>query len=578
MKKFFKFAACMLAFGALAAACQKPAGTPDVDDPLVNAIEYAGVRADIETVLVDVTTGTLYFTTEEGVRSLDELAEAEYVTYTAGDNAEGSLDGVFETSLTNLPEGFVFAYYKGGEQVLQLTSEDHSAITEGTLKLTVDMENGESGNVDFDMTLVSGDTFRGNIDVVADELVIVLPEPPVTGPEYPENDMTIVLDGESIPVAKAFLETFSGYFMFTATPDASAESYEDILERGLDYVQALLLPGQLVKDLEVSESGVIVYGSIEGLALDPYSVTGTGRLDYDEVSGEGTLKLALVNADGAEIGVNATAVMSTPAPDDNTISVDGVSQPVRAAFYLAEGGVTALYFTSAAVDTFDEMAESAVDYFCIMVPDSDLTGEAIDLGNASEGTYLMYVNNANEEQLEAVTGDAGVSASYSLKKTGDEEYAAVVSVSFADGTEVSVDFEGSCVSVDYVPEIPNEFTYDGMTESIQSALVDSSDPDIWHIWLSSTGGLEEPGEFEDPSSESIHITAPAKAFNGEPCGFSTYKELLKFEYAGQTWTYKEGDSAVGTLTVSLEDGYLTVDFTNYDNFSGHYSGPAVVVE
>ena len=117
-----------------------------------------------------------------------------------------------------------------------------------------------------------------------------------------------------------------------------------------------------------------------------------------------------------------------------------------------------------------------------------------------------------------------------------------------------------------------------MTESIQSALVDSSDPDIWHIWLSSTGGLEEPGEFEDPSSESIHITAPAKAFNGEPCGFSTYKELLKFEYAGQTWTYKEGDSAVGTLTVSLEDGYLTVDFTNYDNFSGHYSGPAVVVE
>ena len=136
-----------------------------------------------------------------------------------------------------------------------------------------------------------------------------------------------------------------------------------------------------------------------------------------------------------------------------------------------------------------------------------------------------------------------------------------------------------CVCGEYVyNKSRNEFTYEGTTEAVRSALVDKRDPDIWHVWLSAVGGLDELSEFEDSYNEAIHITAPAEAFNAGSVGFSTYKEILKFEYAGQTWQYAEDNSVRGTLEVGLEGEQLTVDFTNYDNFSGHYSGTAVIVE
>ena len=190
----------------------------------------------------------------------------------------------------------------------------------------------------------------------------------------------------------------------------------------------------------------------------------------------------------------------------------------------------------------------------------------------------MYIDNGNGEQYEANSGDGGASLTFNMQKTSDGTYAASISAAFDGGPEIAVDFDGTCVSVDYVPEEPNEFTYEGTTEAVQSALVDKSDPDIWHVWLSAVGGLEDLSEYEDPYNEAIHITAPAEAFNAGGVGFSTYKEILKFEYAGQTWQYAEDNSVRGTLEVGLEGEQLTVDFTNYDNFSGHYSGTAVIVE
>ena len=113
---------------------------------------------------------------------------------------------------------------------------------------------------------------------------------------------------------------------------------------------------------------------------------------------------------------------------------------------------------------------------------------------------------------------------------------------------------------------------------IQSALVDKSDTDIWHIWMSPIGGLEYVSEYEDPANDAIHITAPAEVFNYGPVGLSTYKGILKFEYGGNVWEYKEDGSVVGTLEVYLDGDLMTVDFSDYDEFKGHYSGVAVIVE
>ena len=423
MKNLFKFAASAFVVFAAATACQKPEDGPETPDgpqhPLENAIEFAGMETKI-------------------VQSLGELEGTDYVTLTIGPDVEGPESGVLELDLTSLPAGTGLAYYEKGGLVFEVSSADHSAISEGTLTIAVDMETETTGTVDFSMLLTSGETFRGNIGLDMETIV----------PVYPE---------------------FAG----------------------------------------------------------------------------------------------------------NTIVTDGESNPLRAAFYLEEDGQTYLYFTRSEVYTFDELMEMAMNYLFIAT---------IDLADSKNMSlaYMSLNDDLSQNFIEAYSDDLmGATGSYSIEKISEGEYAARISVTFGDGTSVEVSFEGACVSVDYVPEEPeksNEFSFEGETMPIQSALVDKSDTDIWHIWMSPIGGLEYVSEYEDPANDAIHITAPAEVFNYGPVGLSTYKGILKFEYGGNVWEYKEDGSVVGTLEVYLDGDLLTVDFSDYDEFKGHYSGVAVIVE
>lgn len=410
----------------------------------------------------------------------------------------------------------------------------------------------------------------------------------VPGPmEYPANPMTFTVDGTETPVGKAFADTFEEYVLITVTPDTEVESYVDaVTADGVEYLQFMVLPQNLNREIDLVAEPQRIYckdneSDCTYIAPDGNLTEGKAVVQYDEETSEVVFKLAIELSDGTVVGVNAGALMSAPAPEQGgTITVDGTQEPVRGAFYLEDSGNTALYFTSSEVYTFEELKEMALYYFLIMVPDGLMTGEDFDMADLSgeDNVVVMYIDYVNGGQYEANSGDGGASLTFNMQKTADGTYAASISAAFDGGPEIAVDFDGTCVSVDYVPEEPNEFTYEGTTEAVQSALVDKSDPDIWHVWLSAVGGLEDLSEYEDPYNDAIHITAPAEAFNAGGVGFSTYKEILKFEYAGQTWQYTEDNSVRGTLEVSLEGDMLTVDFTNYDNFSGHYSGTAVIVE
>ena len=410
----------------------------------------------------------------------------------------------------------------------------------------------------------------------------------VPGPmEYPANPMTFTVDGTETPVGKAFADAFEEYVLITVTPDTEVESYVDaVTADGVEYLQFMVLPQNLNREIDLVAEPQRIYckdneSDCTVISPDGNLTEGKAVVQYDEETSEVVFKLAIELSDGTVVGVNAGALMSAPAPEQGgTITVDGTQEPVRGAFYLEDSGNTALYFTSSEVYTFEELQEMALYYFLIMVPDGLMTGEDFDMADLSgeDNVVVMYIDYANGGQYEANSGDGGASLTFNMQKTSDGTYAASISAAFDGGPEIAVDFDGTCVSVDYVPEEPNEFTYEGTTEAVQSALVDKSDPDIWHVWLSAVGGLEDLSEYEDPYNEAIHITAPAEAFNAGGVGFSTYKEILKFEYAGQTWQYTEDNSVRGTLEVSLEGDMLTVDFTNYDNFKGHYSGTAVIVE
>ena len=371
-------------------------------------------------------------------------------------------------------------------------------------------------------------------------------------PAYPQTAMTFTVNGEEIPVGKAFADPFNEYVLFTATPDASVNSYEDAVGADdIEYLQVMLLPQYIGRDINLIEEPQSIYcrdNETQTSEIGPEILTsGTARMNFNEETGEYTLLMALEFTDGTKVGVNASAVMSGETPDEgNTITIDGKPNPLRAAFYLE---------------------------------DSAMTGEEIDMTSTDRYFWLGFTDQANGTQSDATSEDlAGATGTFSAKKTGDGTYEVTASVKFGDGKEVSVEFSGKCVSVDYQPEEPNQFTYGGYSQKIKSALVDKSDPDIWHIYLSEVGGLETVGEFEEMCP--VHITAPAEGFNiGDGIGFSTYKDgSLKFEYEGETWQWADDGSMTGSLEAYLEGDMLEVDFTTYGDLSGHYSGTAVIVE
>lgn len=411
------------------------------------------------------------------------------------------------------------------------------------------------------------------------------PSTPVTPPEetiYPEKEMTFVVDGVESPVGSAFAFSHEGQITFTASPDNT--TLDEVFNG--EFIQVLVMPQALNRDINLKEEILEIYtwdDDTETMEITPDMLeSGSARMNHEEGTNTYTLLMSLAFTDGTEVGINASAVMEEPAPEEgNTITINGNTQPLRASFYLDDGdGNVYLYFTSAAIEYFGEI-DLALDYFCIVLNEDDLTGNEFDITNTNKTFSAFYVNNTpNEEytlmfdntELDGATGTINVSRSGS----DPASFTAEISVTFGNATAISVSYDGTAVSADYVPEEPNEFTYNGATQAIQSVLVDKSDADIWHIYVSEVGNLEYVSEFEDMGA--IHITAPAEVFNAGPVGFSTYKEDLKFEYEGKTWQYKEDGSVVGTLDVSLVEDQIVLDFTTYSDLSGHYSGTAVIVE
>lgn len=566
-----RLAAATLAVAAFASCERENTSGPDYTDPepLENAIYFDGTVTDIKTVLEDEATGTLWLCAEEGVTTLGEIEGTEYVRIIMGGGE--SDDNTYRIDLKAAPAGFSLLYSKEGETAVEVSAEDNSAITEGSLSLTLNGEN--SATIDFRMTLTDGKAFSGNalwsgLTMAPEEL------------SYPEKANTIVVNGTETAVGTAFADSYEGSVLVTAGLTVT-DSYDELLAG--DFVQTMMLPQFLNQEINLKEELITIYYTLQNLTAAPLTSDmldeGKVRIDMDEESGECSLLLAIRLNDGTEIGVNATATLSDPTPEEgNTITVDNATEPVRAAFYMdmaMEGSnYVYLYFTASEVYYLDEMLELATGYFCLAMNEDDLTGNEIDLTSTDKYFYLAYMDQMTGEMSYAMQGDSeGTTGTMSVSRSGSDpaSFTAEISVTFGDGKEVAVSFDGTAVSGDYVPEEPNEFTYDGTTEAIQSVLVNKSDAVLWHIYVSEVGGLEYVSEFEDMGA--IHISIPAEAVNGEAAGFSTYKDM-KIEFSGNTWQFPD----MGTVTVSLEGDQIVLDFTTYGDLIGHYSGTAVVVE
>lgn len=393
---------------------------------------------------------------------------------------------------------------------------------------------------------------------------------------------TLVVNGEERALTNVFVEEYSGYLMVTATDVPGAESFDWLVENEAEYVQVLLLPALCNREFDVmaEKETFAIYSTYASASLadgvGPGFTEGLEeglcRVDFDGSNAEMFMNLTL--SDGSTIAVRASGVYDGgAAPSDSYIERNGEKSPLRASFYSVEDGYCYFYFTSGDIDYFEEI--DMVEYYVAMIVEESVleSGSTVDVNDNSAYFDIFYVDNASEEMIEISSEDpAGAEGSFSVSRLdGDNMFAAKMSVAFSEDLSVSFDFEGECTDMYAEPAKKNEFEYNGTVSPIESVVVDTTD-DLWTIWLSSESGIVTSEDME--AADAVKIVAPEEAFTGEPVGLSTYKDI-EFEYDGNVWNYANG--SLGTLTVSLDGENVLVDFTNYDNLKGYYSGNAVVL-
>lgn len=391
----------------------------------------------------------------------------------------------------------------------------------------------------------------------------------------------LVINGEQTPLTDIFVDEYSGYMMVTMTDVAGAESFDWLVENEAEYVQILVLPSLCNREFDVmtETDGFALYSTYAsaplfegaGPGFTEAIESGSCRFDFDGTNAEAFINLKL--ADGSTIAVRGAGVFEGTKPEENYIERNGDKDALRAAFYSVEDGLGYFYFTPADIDYFEEI-EMASYYVVLLVDESLIDGRTVDIATESSYFEVYYVDNATGDMIIGAAGDtAGVEGTFSISRLDSEaSFAASASIAFSENISVSLTFSGECTDMYAEPAKENAFVFDDVKTPIASVVVDTTS-ELWNIWLSGESGVETVEGMQ--SADALRITAPEEAFSGEPVGLSTYK-TIEFAYGDSVWNYDNG--AFGTLTVSLDGETLNLDFTNYENLNGYYSGPAVVIK
>lgn len=576
---FFRLTALALLAGAFTGCDDKDDPIPIPPQPLKDAIEFAGTQTAIQSVVEDFDEATemdfLYLAADKGIASPQQLvgSQREYAAIGLSE-ITGPTAGVTEQEdrttidLMALGSPFRVTYAKGGKTLFEVSDRNRAAvISAGVLTLT---ELEEYDLLDFTITLRDGTLFRGNV-TLRDE------EEPL--PELKAN--TILLNGREIAIRSAFAEEYADYATFTVSPAEGIASLAQLADEEVEYLQLIVLPSLLntAFDPTTEQTTFSIISTLEGAAFEAApgaaEALDEGVCTFNLDGQEADILLHLAFADGTTLAARAAGTMAAPMPgQENYITRDGVKKPLRAAFFDQEDDTVMLWFTPGDIEWFEEI--TVTSYFATLLFSMDaLDGETIELG-ASSRTFQIFLTDNNTEETKIISSDDLGGATGSFRIGWDEDTETVfdvdLNVVFGDGTTLEIDFDGECKWMGEEPVYPNEFTYDGETKEIRSAIVDKRSNPIWDIWITDAEGITTVEEMKQHSP--VHISCPGDAFYGEPVGFSTYDELY-FEYAGNKWSGPNGN--VGTLSAYVYNGELELDFTNYEGLKGHYAGRATVI-
>ncbi len=485
---------------------------------------------------------TLSFSSEGGTQSL--LLEANYEWY-------AQLEFTQEVKWFSIDP---VSGPAGKQQTLTVTVTENPLAEERSKSITFVCKEEK------EVTLLLTQAAKEEIEIkipVAERVNTYL----VNGQEYAFQSTVLSMVGENPAVF--------------ATPQAGLTEWMDIMSSEEYFFMGInpLLNGEKF-DMMTEERIFTVMSTLSGAYLETVApdvlmeiLAGEALANYDVENKKMTLQVGLVLVDGTTLAVNieAESYEEEIVINENMLERGAEQKPVRAAFYMPEEGMTALYFTPGNISYFDQIYDTTW-FFYLMVEDSLMTGQEIDLASLGSAFFMAGVeDNLDPSNSWAISNDdlMGAEGSITIKKLAEEEYLAFADITL-DGIRYTLTFSGVVLPYDLVEEKQNIFKYQGISLEIVAGACVMVD-DLWLLDL----------ELED--GELLSIEMPASFFDGEPHGFSQDRNFT-VSYKDRTFSKSNGDSGTITALVDEVAGIAEVEFTNYDDCEFNYAGPVEIIK
>lgn len=395
------------------------------------------------------------------------------------------------------------------------------------------------------------------------------PTPPVEIPTDKPAEQAMnsyVINGDGHGFGSVVASNFGEYLCIAASVAEGVSSFDKIFEQEEYFYVAItpMLNGEefdLMTETKLyTVMSTLKAAEIETVAPEMKKEIQEGKCVFTYDDGKTTVEISLTLTDGRELTAKMEAEENIVV-NENIITVNGTSKPIRTAFHKTEDGLTEIYLTPAGISYSEELAITTY-YAYLILNENQCTGKTV---MASEIIEAGLVDNTDETCISSVTSECSGTVNVLRDDENPSHYTVVASINL-DGTVIDVQFKGNAIDYDLKPEIIYEVVYGKRSYKISNVILDKTiGNDLWKVTVESNG-------------KDFTITMPSTAFDGNPKGFSQFKNNpdVMVTYGDNVYNYASGHS--GTITVGIDGESIHIEFTNYNDLKVLYEGAFTLIE
>lgn len=594
--KFISYFLFMLAM-SFCAACSDddntdPEPTPDpAPEETVNTYTYKEKAVEAKSVIcTDYFKGyyCIYMSPLMNLTTVEDFIGSgrEYVTFMI---PQASADK--EVSLMDEENGCTIYYMDENSEAI-LASHDEETwenVSDGKVSINLEDKAGDgiyAVTAKFNITFKDGKSFTGAASST------YTPPTPLTN--------QVACGDEIRDIKSAYAMVFQGNQFIYLSPVANLTNPDDIMDTE-DYMYIGFNPNMLGQEIDITtEKSIYTIGHMlewqdksmleKEIAIAPST--------WDEYCQNGTFKVESLGDNKVKLSFDITLVSGKTfrgvyegpctineykPSTTNILTVNDVTQDIKAAFFMKQQGLTGLYLTPSAITSFDDINEVATYYIYVSAPDNALNGSEINL-NTAEDMSVMYYNPASEEMI--YNEDGSGKGTYSIKAgSAEDEYEVTINVEI-DGMTISGNYKGKFKSDAPAVKENEYYLTDEAPVAINSVVIDKkTDATMCDIYLANGSGLNTVDAIK--SADPVIVRMPKAGLNDDLQSFSV-NHSLSITYKGTSYNYESAQSGLlngGNASVDIENNNATINFTLFQiksyesqSLTGYYNGTVTIIE